>query len=259
MSRLEQARQYLNNPNVRTMLDLIATSEGVKHGYNTGFGNSYVSDLSRHPNQIKTFRQTDGITNTTSAFGRYQYLNKTWKGLNSKYGLPSDMSPTNQDLGAILLMMENGSLKHALNGDFKTAALKASDTWVSLPGSTAKQPKHDISFVDKFLSKRGVANTGTSVPYSAAPMKDTEPAKSIDLSTQEQQQHTIESQPTYGGLNLDKAIMGDVGNDTMPRAEPELNLNPYANQYVKQITPTFFGDINMNSVPMLAALRKVYG
>ena len=107
----------------------------------------------------------------------------------------------------------------------------------------------------------GKANklAGTSVPYSAAPMKDTEPAKSIDLSTQEQQQHTIESQPTYGGLNLDKAIMGDVGNGTMPRAEPELNLNPYANQYVKQITPTFFGDINMNSVPMLAALRKVYG
>lgn len=107
----------------------------------------------------------------------------------------------------------------------------------------------------------GKANklAGVQSGYSAAPMKDTEPAKSIDLSTQEQQQPTIESQPTYGGLNLDKAIMGDVGNGTMPRAEPELNLNPYANQYVKQITPTFFGDINMNSVPMLAALRKVYG
>lgn len=258
MSRLEQARQYLNNPNVRTMLDLIASSEGVKHGYNTGFGNSYVSDLSRHPNQIKTFRQTDGTTNTTSAFGRYQYLNRTWKGLGDKYGLPSDMSPVNQDLGAILLMMENGSLKPALAGDFKTAARRASGTWVSLPGSTAKQPKHDISFVDNFLSKRGVANTGTSVPYSTSLMKDTEPAKSIDLSTQEQQP-VAEAQPAYGGLNLDKAIMGDVGNVTMPRAEPDLNPNSYANPYIKQITPTFFGDINMNSVPMLAALRKVYG
>ena len=106
----------------------------------------------------------------------------------------------------------------------------------------------------------GKANklAGVQSGYSAAPMKDTEPAKSIDLSTQEQQPQ-VEAQPAYGGLNLDKAFMGDVGNVTMPRAEPDLNLNPYANQYVKQITPTFFGDINMNSVPMLAALRKVYG
>ena len=89
-------------------------------------------------------------------------------------------------------------------------------------------------------------------------MKDTEPEKSVDLSTQEQQPPAA-VQPTYGGLNLDKAFMGDVGNVTMPRAEPDLNPNVYANPYIKQITPTFFGDINMNSVPMLAALRKVYG
>lgn len=107
----------------------------------------------------------------------------------------------------------------------------------------------------------GKANklAGTSVPYSASLMKDTEPAKSVDLSTNEQQLAAT-AQPAYGGLNLDKAFFGDNAEAAVPqRQQPDVPLNALASPYVKQITPTFFGDINMNSVPMLAALRKVYG
>ena len=108
----------------------------------------------------------------------------------------------------------------------------------------------------------GKANklAGVQSGYSAALMKDTEPAKSVDLSTQEQQPQ-VEAQPAYGGLNLDKAFMGNVADGTIPQQQqqPDMRLNAYANPYINQITPTFFGDINMNSVPMLAALRKVYG
>ena len=126
----------------------------------------------------------------------------------------------------------------------------------ALSGLTASQAV--AKWGDKANRLAGVANTGTSVPYTAALAKGTEPENSVDLTAQEHQP-TVDTQPTYGGLNLDKMLVGDTASATMPQKQPDMRLNAYANPYVKQITPTFFGDINMNSVPMLAALRKVYG
>ena len=45
----QEIEQHLKNPNVRKMLGVIASAEGVKHGYNTMFGNERLSDLSKHP------------------------------------------------------------------------------------------------------------------------------------------------------------------------------------------------------------------
>ena len=40
MSRKDELLQALQNPNVRAFLDMLAEAEGVRHGYNTGFGNT---------------------------------------------------------------------------------------------------------------------------------------------------------------------------------------------------------------------------
>ncbi len=140
MATRQQLEQMINNPNVRQMLDLIANAEGVKHGYNTLFGNERFDNLSTHPNISKAFTQTDGKRNTTTAAGRYQFLNPTWRGLASQLGL-SDFSPKNQDIAAVALLEQNGALPYVLKGDLKTAVQKSGGTWASLPSSKYAQPK----------------------------------------------------------------------------------------------------------------------
>ncbi|MCH7295475.1 glycoside hydrolase family 104 protein [Acinetobacter higginsii] len=147
------AKQYeglLNNPNVRSMLNLIAQAEGVKWGYNTLFGNQKVDSLAAHPNIRKEFTQTDGKKNYTTAAGRYQFLKGTWDGLAKQYGL-SDFSPRSQDLGAIALLAQNGALPYVLKGDYQTAVKKSGSTWASLPSSNYAQPKRGWDFVNKQL------------------------------------------------------------------------------------------------------------
>lgn len=143
-------QQYLNNPNVRKLLDVIASAEGVKHGYNTIFGNERLNSLSTHPNVRKQFTQTDGKNNVTTAAGRYQFLKPTWDGLSRQYGL-KDFSPQSQDIGAIGLIMQKGALNDALKGNYQAAIQKLGGTWASLPSSPYAQPKRSQAEIDRFL------------------------------------------------------------------------------------------------------------
>ncbi|MGN0936278.1 glycoside hydrolase family 24 protein [Acinetobacter amyesii] len=162
---LAQLQKYASDPNVRKMLDLIAYTEGVKHGYNTIFGNERLNNLSAHPNVRKQFKQTDGKMNVTTAAGRYQFLKPTWDGLVRQYGL-TDFSPRNQDLAAVALLAQNGSLPYVLQGDLTTAIQKSGGTWASLPSSTYKQGKRSWDNVNKFLGgniqQPGQASTQSS-------------------------------------------------------------------------------------------------
>ena len=140
MSERQQLEKLLDNPNTRKMLDLIANAEGVKHGYNTVFGNQRFDNLQAHPNIRKGFTQTDGKKNYTTAAGRYQFLNSTWRGLAKQYGL-RDFSAQSQDLGALALIAQKGALKNVVNGDYQGAVGKLGGTWASLPSSPYAQPK----------------------------------------------------------------------------------------------------------------------
>jgi len=150
MASAQKYMQLLNNPNARRMLDLIASAEGADHGYNTLFGNQRFDDLSSHPNIRKTFTQTDGKKNYTTAAGRYQFLKGTWDGLANQLGL-SDFSPQSQDIGALALLAQNGALPYVLKGDFGTAIKKSGGTWASLPSSNYAQNKRSWNFVNKQL------------------------------------------------------------------------------------------------------------
>lgn len=143
-------QQYLNNPNVRKLLDVIASAEGVRHGYNTIFGNERFSNLSAHPNVRKSFKQTDGKTNFTTAAGRYQFLKGTWDGLSRQYGL-KDFSPQSQDIGAIGLIMQKGALNDVLKGNYQAAIQKLGSTWASLPSSPYAQPRKSWDQIGKML------------------------------------------------------------------------------------------------------------
>ena len=140
MATRQELEKALSNPNVRKMLDVIANAEGVKHGYNTIFGNERSGDLKAHPNVKKEFTQTDGKKNSTTAAGRYQFLKGTWDKVSKKYGL-TDFSPKNQDLAAVALILGRGALGDVIKGDFTKAVGKLGGEWASLPSSPYAQPK----------------------------------------------------------------------------------------------------------------------
>ena len=108
------------------------------------FGNQRINSLQSHPNIRKSFVQTDGKSNVTTAAGRYQFLKDTWDEVARQYGL-KDFSPRNQDIAALALMVQNGSLPYVLKGDFQTAVKKSGGTWASLPSSPYAQPKRSWS------------------------------------------------------------------------------------------------------------------
>lgn len=159
MARIDELRAARQNPNIQLMLDLIAAAEGVEHGYNTGFNNTVIESLADHPRELKRFNQTDGKKNTTTAAGRYQFIQGTWDDVASKLKLP-DFGPESQDLAAIELMKRRGALDLAMAGDFNGAIAKLGSEWVSLPSGTAPQKKRSQAFVEKFLAERGAQPAG---------------------------------------------------------------------------------------------------
>lgn len=153
MATRAQLEKYLQNPNVRQFLDLIAHTEGTEgNGYRTAFGGGRLSSLGDHPRYMKSFKQQNGKTNNTSAAGRYQFLSSTWDGVAKKYGL-KDFGPQSQDIAAVALLAQNGALGRILKGDMQGAVRKAGPTWASLPTAPASysQPTKSWQAVNRFL------------------------------------------------------------------------------------------------------------
>ena len=162
----------LGNPNVRKMLDLISYTEGTQaNGYYTTFGGGRQSSLATHENRRKSFKQTDGKSNVSSAAGRYQFLKGTWDGLAKQYGL-KDFGERSQDIGALALIAQNGQLERVVAGDIKGAAANLGSVWASFPSSTYKQGKKSWDAVDRFLS-------GSTPAYQEVPQIETPQAPQV--------------------------------------------------------------------------------
>lgn len=149
---------YLTRPEVRATLDTIAWAEGAN--YNTLYGGGTFSG-NQHPNRAIT---AGGYTST--AAGRYQFLKRTWDGL----GLP-DFSPTNQDVGALMLIRGRGALDEILAGDFAGALRSGAlgREWASLPyspyGQTNRSEASVLNYYNSALAALG--GSGAVVPVDA--------------------------------------------------------------------------------------------
>ena len=164
MATKADLEKYLQNPNVRKMLDLISYTEGTqKHGAATAFGGGKLGNLSDHPRYSKRFKQSDGTWNNTSAAGKYQFLKGTWDGVAKQYGL-SDFGAHNQDLAAVALLVSRGAMPALLKGDFNTAVQKTGKEWANLPSAPAeyKQGKKKWAQVNDFLAGKGVSPTSSA-------------------------------------------------------------------------------------------------
>jgi len=153
----------LDNPNVRSFLDMISAAEGTtKHGYNTLFGGGKMESLTDHPRTLFDFTETTGRPNKTTAAGRYQFLSNTWDEQAKKLGLP-DFGERSQDLAAVNLLQERGILPDVLKGNWETAVKKSGPIWASLPSSPYPQPRQSNEFVmGKLNPNQMYAQTTTS-------------------------------------------------------------------------------------------------
>jgi len=182
MRTREELEQLMQDPKAQQMLGLIRAAEGVKHGYNTAFGNERFDDLSAHPNIRKQFKQTDGKENFTTAAGAYQFTNPTWREQAKQYGL-KDFSPVSQDIAALGKLDTLGALDDVLQGDFQNAINKSGGTWASLPSSNYKQPKKSWDFVNQYLAAQGSGVTPAAgrAQETARTTQAINPANATDL------------------------------------------------------------------------------
>lgn len=159
----------LDNPNVRSFLDMISAAESTKtHGYNTLFGGGRMESLADHPRILFDFTETTGRPNKTTAAGRYQFLSNTWDEQAKKLGLP-DFGERSQDLAAVNLLQERGILPDVLQGNWESAVKKSGPIWASLPSSTYPQPRQSNEFVMQQL------NNPRQTLASASPTSDANP------------------------------------------------------------------------------------
>lgn len=155
-------------PEAYALLDTIAGTESP--GYNVIHGGSRFEDYRDHPRRKVLIRSGPNAGKTSSAAGRYQFVQGTWDDQARKLGL-EDFSPGNQDAAAWHLAQETygqGLLDTLRSGDparIASIGRALRRQWVSLPGGIEARTTNDrfASAYQKNLQSRLGADTTASL------------------------------------------------------------------------------------------------
>ncbi len=83
---LPQLEMQGGDPYIRALMRTISASEANNpQPYTILYGGQHVNDLSRHPEQCITIVSGPNLGNCSTAAGRYQLLNTTWKEKAERY------------------------------------------------------------------------------------------------------------------------------------------------------------------------------
>ncbi|WP_447553713.1 glycoside hydrolase family 24 protein [Vreelandella sp. EE22] len=120
--------------NVTAFLDMLAHAEGTprhgsENGYNVLVGGEVFDGYQDHPRRLVSL-PAYGISST--AAGRYQFLEDTWDDLVDRVGLP-DFSPESQNQAAIELIRQCQALSMIHEGRIREAIDACRTIWASLP------------------------------------------------------------------------------------------------------------------------------
>ena len=150
------------DPTQKAFLNTLAGPESGGE-YNIVYGGEHFEDYSKHPGIYTPIKSGPNKGKTSSAAGKYQFLESTWNDIAGRYGL-KDFSPANQDKAAWILAAE----KYAQNtkGDKLLDALNSGDAerianvgkvlspiWTSLPSGIEQGTTTDkfVSTFNKYL------------------------------------------------------------------------------------------------------------
>nr|DAM57106.1 MAG TPA: lysozyme [Caudoviricetes sp.] len=139
---------------LRAFFSLISFSEGTdRYGseaasYHILCGGRYIEDLSKHPGIYVKLRP--GLT--SSAFGRYQILEKYAKHYMKQLGL-RDFGPASQDAIAKQLIRECKALDDIYEGRIRSAIYKCRSRWASFPPPPGSGKLYDqrVEDIEKML------------------------------------------------------------------------------------------------------------
>ncbi len=128
------------SPEYRALLDTIAGAEGAD--YNTLYGGKTFSDFSQHPGLL-----INAYGRKSTAAGRYQFVNSTYRELRKEKGLFSSFNEEEQDTAALYLIQKKGVTQELLEksietGDFNQVWDRLASTWASFPTSRNPRGKH---------------------------------------------------------------------------------------------------------------------
>lgn len=154
----EELFHLLKDPRVQAFLDTIAYSEGTfnSNGYRTQYTYRLFMSFLDHPREVICAKYK-GVDLCSTAAGRYQFLKRTWDEIATQIGA-KDFGPINQDLGALLLIVQKEALELVLKiktkKDFTDAIYKVNKTWASLPGAPYGQPVRPMDKLAKVFKKQ---------------------------------------------------------------------------------------------------------
>lgn len=139
----EALLEALKHPNVIAFLRVIREGESTQddRAYRMMFGGELFDEVAggwRHPRRPVT-KPLGGTPITSTAAGAYQFLARTWAGLEQRYAIP-DFSPPWQDFGAVALIAGRRALDAVIGGRLDEALRLCAREWASLPGSPYGQP-----------------------------------------------------------------------------------------------------------------------
>lgn len=142
------------NVQLRAFFSMISHSEGTdRYGgedasYHILVGGKYIEDLSRHPGIY--VKLIPGLT--SSAFGRYQILEKYAKHYMKQLGL-RDFGPASQDAIAKQLIRECKALDDIYEGRIRSAIYKCRSRWASFPPPPGAGKLYDqrVENIEKML------------------------------------------------------------------------------------------------------------
>jgi muramidase (phage lysozyme) len=127
---------WRGDPRVQAFLDMISKAEGSDY-------NSLSGDLPDQPTkwEFRSFDTHPGWGALSTASGRYQITEPTWRDFGQRLGL-KDFSPDTQNLIATQILIDAGVLADLRNNNFPGAMDRASRRWASLAFAPGKPGRY---------------------------------------------------------------------------------------------------------------------
>lgn len=224
------------SPQARGLLDTIAGTESGGR-YDVTYGGGRLADYSNAPAPSHVITSGPNAGLTTSAFGRYQFLNPTWDDATRALGL-TDKSPASQDRAGWWLAQRDYSRR---TGRSLVDDLQSNDpavrggvgralhrTWTSLPGGI-EAGTNDTRFTSALDANTQREQRSVALPRVPGLFAPAQTAPQGGDNGQSTVRIDINHTNAPAGVTMTPSVQGngaEIGGIRVRRAMPEAGMAP---------------------------------